>query len=293
MNNLFFKLAIALLLTSCAGVDKNKDKTLKETPDENKVHLELLWESDTLLSTPESVFYDEERDVIYVSNISTGPWEKNEDGFMSRLYADGNIKDLKWVTGMNSPKGIGMVDSNIYVADIDKVYKIDAETGEVVKIIPFENEDGLNDITTSPDGKVYASSSSNSIVYEIVDDEPTIIMKGGDERYNGLFYEKDRLLVLTSKGSQLLSFDFNTAKVDTLFNDMGQGDGVEAVGDGTYITTSWKGEVFYIDADKQVSSLMKTEGKMNTADLDIIQDKKIVLIPTFFDNRVLAYRLVK
>jgi DNA-binding beta-propeller fold protein YncE len=293
MNNLFFKLAIVLTLTSCAGVDKNKDTTLKVTPDENKVHLELLWESDTLLRTPESVLYDELRQVIYVSNISTGPWEKNGDGFISRLDQDGNMKDLKWVAGMDSPKGMGLVDNVLYVADLDKVFKIDVESGEVVQIISFENEDGLNDITTSADGKVYVSSTTNSLVYELVDDKASVIMKGGDERYNGLYCEDERLLVLSSKGSQLLSLSFQTNQVDTLYNNMGQGDGIEAVGDGTYITTSWKGEVFYINENQQVISLMKTEGKMNTADLDFIQDKQIVLIPTFFNNRVLAYQLKK
>jgi hypothetical protein len=32
---------------------------------------------------------------------------------------------------------------------------------------------------------------------------------------------------------------------------------------------------------------------MNTADIEFIEDKDLLLVPTFFDNRVVAYTLEK
>jgi hypothetical protein len=41
-------------------------------------------------------------------------------------------------------------------------------------------------------------------------------------------------------------------------------------------------------------SLLNTKDQeKNTADIWFIQEKDLLLVPTFFDNRVVAYKLVK
>jgi hypothetical protein len=49
-----------------------------------------------------------------------------------------------------------------------------------------------------------------------------------------------------------------------------------------------------ININGEKSSLLNTkdQGK-NTADIWFIQEENLLLVPTFFDNRVVAYRLVK
>jgi len=50
--------------------------------------------------------------------------------------------------------------------------------------------------------------------------------------------------------------------------------------------------VFYIDNAGHKTSLLNTkEQKKNTADIWFIADDQLVLVPTFFDNRVVAYKL--
>ena len=46
------------------------------------------------MSTPESALHGPEADVYLVSNINGGPGDRNDNGFISRLSADGQVLDL-------------------------------------------------------------------------------------------------------------------------------------------------------------------------------------------------------
>lgn len=56
-----------------------------------------IWETDKVLKTPESVYFDAERNQIYVSNINGKPLEKDNNGFVSILETNGTIRSLEWV----------------------------------------------------------------------------------------------------------------------------------------------------------------------------------------------------
>jgi hypothetical protein len=75
---------------------------------------------------------------------------------------------------------------------------------------------------------------------------------------------------------------------------IGHGDGIVSTGrDGFYLVSSWSGEIFLIHPDFSKASLLKSpEGGMNTADLAFHRDEQILYVPTFFHNKVVAYRLV-
>ena len=75
--------------------------------------------------------------------------------------------------------------------------------------------------------------------------------------------------------------------------DVGQGiDGIEPIGNGDFLVTSWSGYMFYVYANGQTELLLDThEQKKNTADIGYDPVKKIVYVPTFFDRRIVAYQL--
>lgn len=75
--------------------------------------LTRLWTTDTVLRTPESVLYDKAHDIIYVANVNLNPWEKDGNGFISRLDTKGNILELQWVSGLNGPKGMGILNDHL------------------------------------------------------------------------------------------------------------------------------------------------------------------------------------
>ena len=99
----------------------------------NAQGLEKVWETTTELKTPESVLYDEERDIIYVSNINGSPAELDGNGFISILDSNGKIKNLKWVTGLNAPKGMAIYKTKLFVSDIKQLVEIDIKSGKILK----------------------------------------------------------------------------------------------------------------------------------------------------------------
>ena len=77
-------------------------------------------------------------------------------------------------------------------------------------------------------------------------------------------------------------------------DSLGHGDGIVPVGSGDYLASSWRGEIFYISADYQKTPLLDTRNEeINAADIDYVQDMQMLLVPTFFKNYVVAYRLEK
>jgi hypothetical protein len=64
------------------------------------------------------------------------------------------------------------------------------------------------------------------------------------------------------------------------------------VGKNNFVTSNFKGKVQLIEPGKGIEMLMNTTGlKINAADLGFIHSQNLLLVPTFNDNKVGAYRL--
>lgn len=74
---------------------------------------------------------------------------------------------------------------------------------------------------------------------------------------------------------------------------IGTGDGVTApLESGTYLVSDWNGEIFIVNPKSGKQSLLNTKDQhKNTADIWLFEEQNLVLVPPFFDNRVVAYRL--
>lgn len=293
MKNLVLLFTV-ILLFSC-NTAKKQNTSAENTEDTQSYKLDLVWESDTLLRTPESVLIDRSRNILYVSNINSGPWEKDGNGFISKMDKSGNILQLKWIEGFSAPKGMGISGNSLFIADIDELVEANIETGEIVHRIAFDDNPQLNDITVDADGVVYVSGSESQKIYAVKNGKVEVFIEGGaGERLNGLYWEKDRMLLITSASSQFKEINLNTKEVKVISENIGQGDAIVSVGDGSYITTSWAGAIFYIGKDGKPNQLLNTEeiGE-NTADADFSVEDQILYVPTFFKNQVKAYHLSK
>ncbi len=291
----FFLITFVLsTLFSCNSTNR-KDTAKTETQEADpSAKIELLWESDTLLRTPESVLIDRERNVLYVSNVNLNPWEKDGNGFISKMDMQGNITELKWIEGLNAPKGMGMLGSSLFIADIDVLVEANLETGEIINKTEFEGEPQLNDISVGLDGVVYVSGSNSQKIYALENGNVDVYFQGKEgERFNGLFWEKDRILLITSAGSQFKEIDHNSKEENIIAENMGHGDAIAPVGNGGYLTTSWAGKIFYVSANGETTTLSDTEAsEENAADLDYSIQNKTLYVPTFFKNQVKAYKLI-
>jgi hypothetical protein len=251
--------------------------------------LSKKWETPSMFKTPESVYYDDHNNVLYVSNINGNPGDKDGNGFISRLSLDGKILDLKWVTGLDAPKGMGIYKDRLFVTDLTVVVEIDIALGKIVKRYPAQGSSFLNDITVSPSGVVYISDSQKGYIYQLSGGTIKKILQGL-EKSNGLFYQDGKLLVGTVNSVE--SVNLKTLRKSTLLPNTGSIDGLESDGNKGYLYSDWAGSVHWGLPGKPAELLLNTTpDKINAADITYIPSKRMLLVPTFFDNRVFAYGL--
>jgi hypothetical protein len=95
--------------------------------------LEKIWETDSIVAVPESVLPDLKKGILYISLIDGPGWEADGKGGVGRLGVDGKKYEAGWITGLNAPKGSGIVGNRLYVADIKEVVVIDIQNGKIEK----------------------------------------------------------------------------------------------------------------------------------------------------------------
>jgi hypothetical protein len=255
----------------------------------NAQKLEKVWETTVELRTPESVLFDEERDVMYVSNINGDPSEKNGSGFMSILNSDGSAKSLHWVKDLNAPKGMAMKDGKLYVSDIDQLVEIDIKTGKVLQKYDAPGAVFLNDVAVCSNGMVFVSDTRTAKIHVLSNGKLTVFMEGSPlENPNGLFTEGGKLFV---GDNNIYEVDVKSKEVKKIISEAGGVDGLEKNNKGEFVFSNWPGRIFIHRNGKNVKLLDSTEKKINTADLDFSKKHNLVLVPTFFDNKIVAYRI--
>ena len=256
--------------------------------------LTFKWQTDTLMRCPESVLFDSKNNVLYIANINGKSDGKDGNGFISQLTTEGKIKKLEWVTGLDAPKGMGLVKNSLYVADLTRVVVIDITTGKITQSIEIEGAQFLNDVTTDEQGNVYVSDSSTGKLHKISNGKAEVFLEGKDfTRPNGLLALKDGLYIVDfGTGSfYKLTWDKQLTKV----GDVVQGaDGIVMVDQDTFIVSSWHGEIYTITKGGVVQKLLDTKDKkLNSADVAYNPKTKVLYIPTFFGNSISAYTLGK
>ena len=259
----------------------------------NVAALDLLWQTEAVLKTPESLLFNYQDSLFYISNINSAPSEKDGNGFISRIDLQGKIIDLQWVKGLNAPKGSVIVDSIMFVTDIDVLVEIDITRAQIIKRYPAADAQFLNDVIADDAGVIYVSDSSgkNSAIYRLTGEK---LEKWLDtqvvSRPNGLYYS-DKLLYIGNSGTtEILAVDITDKKTIKKIAVGSAIDGLRGDGRGGFIVSDWKGKVSHIDVHGKTIVLLDDSAKnINAADLEFISEKNMLLIPTFFDNRIRAF----
>jgi DNA-binding beta-propeller fold protein YncE len=254
----------------------------------NAQTLTKVWSTSEGLKTPESVLYDASSNLIYVTNIDGDPSAKDGNGFISILNADGKINKLKWVSGLNAPKGQAIYKGNLFVADIDELVIIGIKEAKINHRVKVENAKFLNDVTVADDGTVYISDTQDNKIWSYADGKLNLWKEDKlIKNPNGLWAEKGKLYIGTN---QLLEADMRTKEIKVLVDKCGGIDGLEKTDKGQFVYSNWEGRIFVTNGTESIK-LLDTAGKKNTADIDYVPGKNLVLVPTFSGNSVDAYQL--
>lgn len=268
--------------------------TLLLTPSLHAQTLTKKWESDTLLQVPESVLFDADTKTLYAACINGQPWGQDGNGYVAKLSPQGKITNLKWATGFDAPKGMGISGGKLYVADLTKIRVIDLKTGKLLQSLEPEGAKQLNDVSAGPDGTVYVTDMGRSMILQVKNGQVSTFLEDKTlERPNGVRAVGGKMYVVDA-GKGIFYEIMSDKTLRKIAEGMPSGDGIEPVGNGDFLLSRWAGVVNYCTADGKLTKLLDTEAqKINAADIGYDPKTRMVYVPTFFKNSVVAYKLSK
>jgi hypothetical protein len=264
------------------------------------------------LEDPESVRYDADQDVYFISNMLGYGSAKDGAGYIVRALAgDPSKADVFIESGrngvtLNAPKGMAIVGDTLWVADIDVVRGFDRRTGRPVGQIDFSPEHPtlLNDLAAAPDGSLRVSDSGvlmsdkgvlyrgGDRIFEISNRQVRVIASGPQlGRPNGLTWDArgQRWLVVNFAdfGAALATFNGNAREV--LSDGKGRFDGVEALTDGRVLYTSWSDSSVHVYANGSDRQLIRN--LPSPADLGVDTRRGRIAVPLSGAGRVEIWAL--
>jgi hypothetical protein len=247
------------------------------------------WETEATLKTPESVLYDGVARVLYVSNIDgKEPWTKDGTGSIAKVGLDGKVIAAEWVRGLEAPKGMALHKGKLYVADLDRMVVIDVAKGMIAETIPVPGAQRLNDVTVDRAGIVYVSDMQGMKIYAISNGLPSVFLDGL-KKPNGVLSQGDDFYVLDS--GALIKFGKDKQRTTIVEGMDPSTDGIEHVQGDEFIVSCWAGVVYRVKGKEKQQLLDTRAQKVNSADIGYDAKGKIVYVPTFFANTVVAYEL--
>jgi DNA-binding beta-propeller fold protein YncE len=257
----------------------------------NTHKLTRTWESEASLKTPESVFFDARRKVLYVSNIDGEPWTADGKGSIGKVGLDGKVIAAEWVSGLDCPKGMALSEDGkwLYVGECGGLVVIDVDAGKVSRKIAIEGA-LLNDVVNDK-GTVYASDSKGKKVYAFKNLEPSVLL---DEKVlkgpNGLAVHKGALYVLDNDSLNRVEKDHSLKVIAA--GMPGGVDGLENVKGDDFLVSVWSGALWYVKGDGTKELLFDGKAvETRTADIGWDPATKTAYVPTFFKNTVIAFEV--
>ncbi|MFC1475639.1 SMP-30/gluconolactonase/LRE family protein [Candidatus Zixiibacteriota bacterium] len=250
--------------------------------------LTKTWEHQRKFKFPESVVYDKERDVLYVSNYFN---EGNE--FISKVKLNGEIDSLQWVTGLSRPTGLSLFRDTLYAVDRQNLIAIDPESGEIINKYPIPEPRFLNDLAFDSAGNGYISDAQGNKIYKFAGGVFEVWLQGEEvDDPNGLHVKGDKLLWGNSGDGCLKSVGLADKNINTIVC-LGREsimDGIQPDGHGNYLISDYNGRLFLVTPSGEKTELLNTTAPgILCADFAYIIEKNLLIVPTLFENRLTAY----
>ena len=270
-----------------------------------KDHLEIAWETEKVFELPESVIFDSTNNVLYVSNITDHPFKKDGTGFISKVGLDGEILELKWIDKLNAPKGLTITNDKLYIADVDELVEVDINTAKITNKYKGYGSVCMNDVTHDKYGNVYVGDTYTDTIYRLNQfGQLPSWFYSPQLAPNGLHIDNDEgNLIVASWGGvmegwgtpelqgNLKSINIHSKKLKDLGKKpIGNLDGIESDGKGSYFVTDWSGAKLYKINKNGSFKVLKEVGK-GAADHEVILKQNLVIIPIMTEGKLVALKL--
>ncbi len=288
---------ILLLFAGCTSDSEPTSSKVEGTP--GVPELKEQWTLDTGLDRPESVIYDQAREVLYVTNISGDAAEMDGNGYISRVSLGGEMLEQNWIAGLNAPKGIAMAGNRLWASDINALVEIDLESGNILERYSLEGDVYLNDVTVHPGGDVYVTDSRYSKIYRLSGGQLDLWLENNQIKMpNGAHVIGDGLVVVAGDASAenpgqsgyFQAISLNEQRIRSLEGSTPDGalDAVEPDENGGIFTTDWlSGRLMYF-MEGQGTTLLKQLGQ-GSADVDYVAETSMLYVPVMQEGQLIAY----
>ena len=310
-----FRAVLPLIAVAAACTSQRPDRAAdhRQSPDSSAEASRIRIGVD--FRAPESVRYDPDQDVYFISNINGGMSSRDGNGFIMRVSAanpaDATIFAQSGRGGvtLDAPKGLALAGDTLWVTDIDVVRGFDRHTGAPLATVDLRplHARFLNDIVAAPDGTLYLTDTGIEVgpdgilpvggdrVFHIgAGHAVTVVAEGDSLRWpNGIAWDAlhRRLIVVPFHDlvSYVLALDSGYVRRVPLAGSRGQFDGVEVLPGGRMLVTSWGDSAVYLVTDSASRRIIG--GLVTPADIGLDTRRNVLAIPLPNRDRVEYWKL--
>ncbi len=251
------------------------------------------------LGSPNSFIVDQSGKEYFISNINGEPEARDNNGFITKLNAEGKVTELKFIQGgvanvlLHAPKGMALVGPLLYIADLDQLKAFDKTSGKLFATVSFSRSSptsvSLTDVAAAPGGLLYVSDQAANSIYRVdpsADHRIDLLIH--DERLAGpagiaihpgtnhlivVSLQKGKILEITPDGrlTELESNGFFTGRFENL-------SGVDFDQWGNmYVSDITKGKIWRMTRDHRFQVI--AEYLPAPADIGIDRANNLILVP--------------
>lgn len=259
---------------------------------------------------PESVRYDPDQDVYFVSNMAGPGSLKDGNGYIARVDAANLDRAEVFIQGgqkgvaLDAPKGMALHGDTLWVTDIDVLRRFHRRTGAPLATIDLRPRRAvlLNDVAVGPDGSLHLTDTGIAMT------DKGVIYQGGDRifaigpgrtvsvvaqgaalgRPNGITWDPDgrRWIVVSFDpfASEVYAMRPGETTRTVLARGLGKFDGVERLADGRLLVTCWADSSLHVIDGAGTERII--HDLWQRADLGVDTRRRRVAIPLALQGRV-------
>lgn len=264
---------------------------------------------------PESVKYDADQDVWFVTNMTGAGSMKDANGYISRISAAHPESATVFIASgtngvvLDSPKGMALHGDTLWVADISALRAFDRRTGAPLATIEFATLGAvqLNDVAVGPDGEIYVTDTGIMMapkgvlhlgpdrVFRVGANQKVSVMAAAPTVTwpNGILWNGNtkqwNIVSFDPFNGRIFSLSANGDSVRVIRQGLGRLDGLELLPDGALVFTSWADSSIHLLKDGTDRKIIREVPE--AADLGFDTRRNQLAIPLSLLGRVQIWSL--